>query len=109
MSSRRNVGKTCSPPVDRKGYESGLKLFNRHLDKVNEICRKNGLAPIIWSDMYFRLGNAGVATRLEEMRRLILDLLRGKISRIEELDAALEVRTCGKELPPNIYSVSVLL
>ena len=43
--------------LDRKGYESGFELFNRHLDKVNEICRKNGLTPIIWSDMYFRLGN----------------------------------------------------
>ena len=43
--------------MDRHGYENAFDLFNRHLGKVNEICKKNGLTPIIWSDMYFRLGN----------------------------------------------------
>lgn len=43
--------------MDRNGYENAFDLFNRHLGKVNEICKKNGLSPIIWSDMYFRLGN----------------------------------------------------
>lgn len=43
--------------MDRNGYENAFELFNRHLGKVNEICKKNGLSPIIWSDMYFRLGN----------------------------------------------------
>ncbi len=43
--------------MDRNGYENAFDLFNRHLGKVNEICQKNGLSPIIWSDMYFRLGS----------------------------------------------------
>ena len=43
--------------LDLNGYENAFQLFNRHLAKVNAICRKNGLTPIIWSDMYFRLGN----------------------------------------------------
>lgn len=43
--------------MDLNGCENAFELFNRHLGKVNEICRKNGLTPIIWSDMYFRLGN----------------------------------------------------
>ena len=43
--------------MDRNGYENAFELFNRHLGKVNEICKRNGLSPIIWSDMYFRLGN----------------------------------------------------
>ena len=43
--------------MDRNGYENAFDLFNRHLGKVNEICKKNGLSPIIWSDMYFRLGS----------------------------------------------------
>lgn len=43
--------------LDKYGYENGFELFNRHLAKVNEICRKAGLAPLIWSDMYFRLSN----------------------------------------------------
>lgn len=44
--------------LDKFGYESGFELFNRHLGKVNELCKKAGLAPMIWSDMYFRLSNA---------------------------------------------------
>lgn len=43
--------------LDRHGYENGFELFNRHLGRVNEICRKAGLSPMIWSDMYFRLSN----------------------------------------------------
>ncbi len=43
--------------LDRFGYESGFELFNRHLARVNEICKANGLKPMIWSDMYFRLSN----------------------------------------------------
>ena len=47
--------------LDLNGYEKAFELFNRHLGRVNEICRKNGLTPIIWSDMYFRLGNKNLA------------------------------------------------
>ncbi len=43
--------------LDRNGYERGFDLFNRHLQKVTEICRKYGLKPMLWSDMYFRLGS----------------------------------------------------
>ncbi len=39
------------------GAPDEFKLFNRHLDRVNAICRRHDLTPIIWSDMYFRLGN----------------------------------------------------
>ena len=43
--------------LDKFGYERGFDIFNRHLSKVNEICQKNGLSPMLWSDMYFRLSN----------------------------------------------------
>ena len=43
--------------LDRNGYHTGFELFNRHLGRVNQICSENGMNPIIWSDMYFRLGN----------------------------------------------------
>ena len=43
--------------LDVHGYESGFELFNRHLGKVNAICKEAGLSPMIWSDMYFRLSN----------------------------------------------------
>lgn len=32
-------------------------LMTRHLSKVAEICKKAGLAPMIWSDMFFRMTN----------------------------------------------------
>jgi len=43
--------------MDIHGYERGFDIFNRHLTRVNDICKKNGLKPMIWSDMYFRLGS----------------------------------------------------
>ncbi len=42
--------------LDKHGYRPGFELFNEHLSKVVKICRKYGLKPMIWSDMYFRLG-----------------------------------------------------
>ena len=42
--------------LDLHGYRHGFDLFNEHLEKVVRICKKHGLKPMIWSDMYFRLG-----------------------------------------------------
>ncbi len=36
------------------GYEEPISIYNRHLEKLCGICRKFGLNPIIWNDMYFR-------------------------------------------------------
>ncbi len=41
---------------DLHGDERQFDIFNRHLEKVVKICRKHGLRPMIWSDMYFRMG-----------------------------------------------------
>lgn len=43
--------------MDKFGYERGFDIYNRHLGKVCGICDKFKLKPMIWSDMYFRLGN----------------------------------------------------
>lgn len=43
--------------LDRNGFERRFDIFNRHLAKVNDICRKHGLKPMLWSDMFFRLAN----------------------------------------------------
>ncbi len=43
--------------LDQKGYRNGFELFNNHLAKVVALCKKHGLKPMIWSDMYFRLGS----------------------------------------------------
>lgn len=43
--------------TDTKGYERGFDIFNRHLAKLTKLCKDKGLKPMIWSDMYFRMGN----------------------------------------------------
>ncbi|MBO5924383.1 MAG: hypothetical protein J6Q81_07700 [Lentisphaeria bacterium] len=43
--------------LDEKGYTGGFELFTKQLNLVNEACVKRGLKPMIWSDMFFRLGN----------------------------------------------------
>lgn len=43
--------------LDLHGYQNPFDIFNNHLDKVNEICQRFNLEPMIWSDMYFRFGN----------------------------------------------------
>jgi hypothetical protein len=38
----------------KNGYRSKFDIMNEHLARVLEICRKKGIKPMIWSDMYFR-------------------------------------------------------
>ncbi|MCQ2378634.1 MAG: beta-N-acetylhexosaminidase [Victivallaceae bacterium] len=42
---------------DLHGFEDQAEIFNRHLARVNEMCRKKGLDPMIWSDMFFRMAS----------------------------------------------------
>jgi hexosaminidase len=44
---------------DRHGYENPEAIFIRHLNRVNEICKRYGFAPMIWSDMIFRMSRKG--------------------------------------------------
>lgn len=39
------------------GKESAFDIINRHLERCCKICEKHGLKPMIWSDMYFRIGS----------------------------------------------------
>ena len=43
--------------MDLHGNQSVFDIFDRHLKRVEEICSSHGLKPMIWSDMYFRMGN----------------------------------------------------
>ena len=45
--------------LDRNGFEKREVIFCRHLDRVNAICRQYDFNPMIWSDMFFRLGFNG--------------------------------------------------
>lgn len=42
---------------DIHGQQNPFDLYNRHLRRVCDICNELELKPMIWSDMYFRLGN----------------------------------------------------
>lgn len=39
------------------GDKPPFEIINEHLARVRDICREEGLKPMIWSDMYFRLGS----------------------------------------------------
>lgn len=43
--------------LDRNGYEERFMIMNQHLKEVVAITNELGLDPMIWSDMYFRLGS----------------------------------------------------
>jgi hexosaminidase len=43
--------------MDLHGWRRPFDIFNEHLDTVIGICREHGLRPMIWSDMYFRMGS----------------------------------------------------
>lgn len=41
----------------KNGPKDRFELLNRHLVRVVDICKKYSLSPIMWSDMFFRLGS----------------------------------------------------
>ena len=41
----------------KHGATDRFELLSRHLAKVTEICRKYDFEPMMWSDMFFRLGS----------------------------------------------------
>ena len=43
--------------LDKNGYRRRFDIMNEHLDRVVSICKKLGLEPMMWSDMFFRLGS----------------------------------------------------
>lgn len=45
--------------LDAHGYQNRVKIIQKHLERVMEICRKYGLQSQMWSDMFFRLAFGG--------------------------------------------------
>ncbi|SFJ51576.1 Glycosyl hydrolase family 20, catalytic domain [Halobacillus dabanensis] len=43
--------------LERNGYQDRFSIMNSHLQQVVEITEQLELKPMIWSDMYFRLGS----------------------------------------------------
>ena len=57
MDEAHNVGR--GKYLDRHGLCDRYEILLRHLNRVCEIARKYGYEPMMWSDMFFRLGNKG--------------------------------------------------
>jgi hypothetical protein len=55
MDEAHNLG--LGRYLDRNGFRKRFDIMNEHLHRVLDITRKYGLEPMIWSDMYFRLGS----------------------------------------------------
>ncbi|WP_052427434.1 family 20 glycosylhydrolase [Neobacillus niacini] len=45
--------------LNQHGYQERSMLMVKHFGRVMEIARKYGYKPMMWSDMFFRLANAG--------------------------------------------------
>ena len=43
--------------MDVHGYKPSFDLFSEHLAEVVKLCKKYGLEPMLWSDMYFCMGS----------------------------------------------------
>jgi len=43
--------------LELNGYKNRFEIMNKHLNEVVSIAERHGLKPMIWSDMYFRLGS----------------------------------------------------
>lgn len=44
--------------LNKYGYKRRFDIMNNHLNRVRDLAVKQGLKPMIWSDMYFCLGSA---------------------------------------------------
>ncbi|MBO7761891.1 MAG: beta-N-acetylhexosaminidase, partial [Clostridia bacterium] len=53
MDETHDLG--CGASIDRFGYRPSSELYLEHLARVCELCRKHGLSPMMWSDMFFRI------------------------------------------------------
>ncbi|MBR6028903.1 MAG: family 20 glycosylhydrolase [Clostridia bacterium] len=51
------VGVGLGRYLKEHGFTDHFALLSRHLARVCEICRKYGFEPMMWSDMFFRLGS----------------------------------------------------
>lgn len=62
-SKRIHIGMDEAHGIGSGGYKkkfgekNPFEILNGHLERVREICRRMSLHPMIWSDMYFRLGS----------------------------------------------------
>lgn len=55
MDEAHNLG--LGRYLDKNGYRRRFDIMTEHLNRVVSICKKLDLEPMMWSDMFFRLGS----------------------------------------------------
>lgn len=53
MDEAHHIG--CGKYLKQNGYRKPSEIMCEHLGRVVELCRNHGFAPMIWSDMFFRM------------------------------------------------------
>lgn len=60
--------------LDKNGYSPKPDIMLRHLARVVELCKKYDFAPVMWSDMFFRMQFGGVyQAEKGELSQQVLD------------------------------------
>ena len=59
----------------KNGIHNREEIFCKHLDRVNEICKKYDFKPMIWSDMFFRIAFAGDYSADGEISQKVIDMV----------------------------------
>ncbi len=59
--------------MDKNGAKPRFELMSAHLKRVNDICKKYGFKPAMWSDMFFALAESQYAQYGTDLPREVLD------------------------------------
>ena len=63
--------------LDQHGFRNRMDIMLEHLERVMKICRKYGLLPQMWSDMFFRLAYGGKYYVEGERKRVKVKIPKG--------------------------------
>ncbi len=66
--------------LDRNGYRERTAIILEHLDRVVKICEKYDFAPMIWSDMFFRIAFHTYYVSEGEISRDVIDMVPENLS-----------------------------
>ena len=73
--------------LEKHGLSDRVEIMLTHLNKVVELCKKHGLQPQMWSDMFFRLLSAGAyGAEDEDAAKALSESLAGKVKIPEGLE-----------------------
>ncbi|MBR2370982.1 MAG: beta-N-acetylhexosaminidase [Clostridia bacterium] len=69
--------------LTKNGYRTSSEIMLEHLDRVINLCSEAGLAPMIWSDMFFRIEFNGQYRVAEgEISKEVIDLIPDSLTPI---------------------------